>query len=204
VRWQAIATALVAAAALGGCSAQSNQRVTSESIVVVPRDMNLILDGTFATGGTPPWYTTVPSAGSYRRVDLAGQRSLQISVPRRAPGVVILAQDTDFLPDHRAGSTYLLTVDIRAVRSSQPVTTELRLNYVGGGYGFFIGRPTATSPGAGVPSAIVGTTHGWVTVQARAMAQLPLVSIDAFVLDSGSGGFSGTVWTKDVSLRDLG
>lgn len=83
-----------------------------------------------------------------------------------------------------------------------PLTTELRLNYRGGSYEFFAGGVVRSGQYVG---AIPGTTTGWSTVQARATASKPLVSIEVFPLTSDRPvHFSGTADIRDVTLRYAG
>jgi hypothetical protein len=193
---------LAIAIATGGCEATSNSAVTSQSIVVVPAGPNLILDGRFNQALSGPWEFTLPAGAQERRGAVAGQDALIIAQP--APGgqgPLVLQQATDVLPDYRIGATYVLRALVRTVAVTRPIETELKLDYAGGGYGFFGSTASTPAPSGRLGRYVSGTTDGWLTVEVRATAQLPLTSIDAFVIDAPDGAaFAGTISVKNVTL----
>lgn len=185
-------------ALVSGCAAPSSTRVTTQSIVNVPAGTNLIADATFRQGTAGPWHVTVP-AGSNTSVEaIAGTHFLNIAKPPPVgSGPLTVEQSTDVLPSRAAGSEYDLRVQIRMVDVSEAISTQIRLNYQSGGYAFFTGRPV----GGGGAGPLRGTTNGWVTVRVRARAELPLDSIEAFALDTGTpSAFSGTIWITGAEL----
>jgi hypothetical protein len=117
--------------------------------------------------------------------------------------MVVLQQDVTALPSYAAGSQYALRFRVRTINLNRRLPTELKLNYAGGGYRFFRGRPlrARTTSGAGIPS---GTSAGWIPIVVTATAWFPLQSINAFIIDSGPGPLSGRVWIDDIELHFVG
>jgi hypothetical protein len=203
---KSLITAILVTVAMGGCSAQSNQRVTSMSVISLPPGANLVGDGGFEQSGLGPWTLRLPheiAAAIDPEVSFSGRRSLRITA--RAPRLaspLVLEQDAVALPIYATGSRFVLTFRSRTVRLSRPLQTELKLNYAGGGYRFYRGRATGQAPntwGTGIPP---GTSTGWTTTVVSATARFPLESITVFVVDSGLAPLSGTVWIDDIELHE--
>jgi hypothetical protein len=196
---------LLAAASTVGCSAGSNQRVTSMSIIALRPGANLVGDGGFEQSGLGAWTLRVGprvAATIDRRIRFSGEGSLRFTASaQRAPTSIVLSQQVADLPDSGVGSRYVLRVRARTVGVSRPLETELKLNFAGGGYRFFRGLSTDGLPKRrriGIPS---GTSPGWIKIVVAAKARFPLQSIEAFVLDSGPGRLTGTVWIDQVELH---
>lgn len=199
---------LVAAAMIGGCSARSNQRVTSISVISVPPGANLVRNGGFERSGLGPWTLRLApgiAAAIDPQVKFSGRHSLRITArTSRIATPLVLGQDAAALPTYATGSRYVLKFRSRTVGLNRPLQTELKLNYAGGGYSFYRGRATSQAPnasGTGIPS---GTSPEWTTMAVRATARFPLESITVFVIDSGLAPLSGTVWIDDIELRQSG
>jgi len=199
--------AILIVGAVAGCSSHANQRVTSMSIIVLPTHANLIRNGGFEHSGIDDW-TLRPRPGLRTvldsRVKFSGRRSLRLTAIGPGPvAPVVLTQEVVALPDSARGSRFLLTFRARTRRLSRSVQTELKLNYAGGGYKFFPGSSEDTTPGAFTARIPAGTSATWMKLVATAKASFPLHSIDAFVVDSGSGRLRGTVWVDNVELHSV-
>jgi hypothetical protein len=186
-----LAAALIALL-LCGCDARSSRQVSSESIVVLPAGVNLLRNASFARDSGRWWYVNTPAGVTAQLRGRVPHRVLTIRAARPGrPGRVFAVQSTAFLPDRSAGALYTLRVRLRLDRVRRALQVALRLVYAGGG-------------SSRVAAAIRGGGHGWQTVAVRARAARPLVSIDAFVLDSQSGTpFSGSVSIADPRLLSL-
>ncbi len=193
--------ALLTGAAIAGCDAASSTGVANESIVALPSNVNLLRNPGFVRQRDKTWYVHLPAGVSASLIG-PGRRTLTISAGKPgSAGAIFMVQATRFLPDARAGAVYLLRVRLRASGLTRPVKTELRLDYAGGAYGFFTATP-ARPVAAG--AAISGTTAGWITMQVRARAALPLTAVQAFLVDSlAQPVFSGSISIADPQLYAL-
>jgi hypothetical protein len=202
VRARLLAALMLLAVVLSGCSARSDSAVTTQSIAEIPTSENLLFNPAFTRSKIAAWHVILPRRGSAYLVRSGGHRVLVISAS--APGgtgLLLVHQTSALLPVHAVGSQYVLRVQLRRSNVSRTIYTELRLNYAGGGYGFFYGTPmTSASPPA--QPGIRGTTPGWVTVVVHARAQLPVESIEAMLADSRPDSpFSGSVAIGQPDLR---
>jgi hypothetical protein len=188
----------IAAVILGGCAAQSASRVTAQSVVVFPRDKNLLSDGGFGQASFGPWQVSVPPPGIASRIDTGSGEALTITIPRTArKGTEFLEQTVGNPPGRVARSDYLLRLRLCMFGVRQPIISQVRFNYADGGYQF-VGRATSASAYAGIPR---GTTPGCVPVQLNALATRPLASIDVFPVDTGADRpTGGSIMVSDVSL----
>jgi hypothetical protein len=175
------------------------------SIIVLPPGANLVGDGGFEQSGLGAWNLRLGpgvKATIDSQVRFSGRSSLRFTAKaKRLPTSVVLTQKVAAPPDSAAGSRYLLLVRARTLGLSRSLETELKLNYAGGGYGFFRGLTTDRALGGqriGIPR---GTSAGWSKIVVAATARFPLQSIEAFVIDSGLGRLTGTVWIDQVELH---
>jgi hypothetical protein len=200
-----IAAILVAAMVTGGCEARSNQSVTTKSIIAFPSGSNLVQNGGFERFGLESW-AVLHAPGITVAVDpqvrFSGRRSLKITAgTNRVASTLVVRQDAVALPSFASGSRYTLTFQARTAGLDRALQTELKLNYAGGGYGFYRGKAmtqaSASSP-TGIPP---GTSNEWIKMMVTATARFPLESIGVFVIDSGLGPLTGTVWVDEIALR---
>jgi hypothetical protein len=201
-KWTAfVIAAMLTTAVLEACNTNSAQRVTSMSIAPRPRGSNLLSDGGFEQPGTGAWVVNSVrgvSLDSDRAIRAGGVQSLRLrAIHAVVPASIAIEQNVSALPQTHAGARYVLHLQVRTAHLNRRVHTELKLNYAGGGYAFFSGRPI-TGKRAGIPR---GTSARWRTVIVHATARYPLESIDAFVLDTGPGKLNGSVWLDDADLR---
>jgi hypothetical protein len=183
---------------LSGCAAGSSTRVTAQSIVALRSHFNLIQNPGFADLGHA-WRVYAPSAVVTTVTKEGDQRVLTIT-NGVAPvtGAVLVFQQPALLPALTPGSTYVLRMQIRAAHLSRAVRTELKLNYAGGGYAFFAASRVGSADGS---QTVSGTTPGWITVEARATAALPLNSVQVYAVDSSpTPGFSGSISLANPQL----
>ncbi len=218
-----LAAILSAAVPLGGCSASSDQRVRSRSIVALPANINLLGDGGFEQPGLGPWgMRSAPNIRVRidRKVHFSGSQSFELRAAHaHVARSVVLEQEVDAPPRRGPGSRYTLRMRVKTARLNRAVQTELRLNYAAGRYEFFRGvtshprrgstprdssspRPPSRLPkrlrGRGIPP---GTSAGWLSIVVHATARLPVQSISVLVLDTGPGRLAGTIWLDNVELR---
>jgi hypothetical protein len=187
------------ACAVAGCSSTSGSSVTRDSIVTLPYGYNLLQNPHFRVHPRATWTVRVPARSDLVVSDVRDLHVLTISHrPPGASGPLFIEQRPLLLPQTSVGTTYVLRVRLRARKLSRPVKTEIRLTYSGGGYAFFAAAPLSP-PGAS--GDIRGTTDGWVSVEARATAALPIASIEVLLLDSlPRPRFSGSISVADPSL----
>jgi hypothetical protein len=182
-----------------GCSAASSTRVEDQSIVSLSPDTNLIANGQFSRTLGATWRVVLPPGGTARR--LPAQEALELTVPPATGGTVVLEQTSYFLTNRDTGSSYVLTAQVKLVHARNRLTSELRFNYSGGGYGF-VGATRIQSPKQTLSTSVHSAP--WINVSVRGTAQLPLTSIAAFVIDAApADGFAGTVLVRRVSLHTV-
>jgi hypothetical protein len=199
-RFAAAAAMVLTVFASAGCDTSANRRVTSMSIVALSMERNLIQNGGFERS-LGLWTLRIKS--SSWRIDArhrwSGRSSLElVAKPGRGRPQIILEQQIVGLPKRRPGSTYRLQFRVRTSGLNRSVQTELKLNFVGGGYRFVRGGPIARGGKRGIPP---GTSRRWVSVRVEATAPAELSAIDAFVVDSGTKPLSGRIWIDGVHLR---
>ena len=183
-----------------GCSSESNDAVTSESIVTVSPSLNLVAGGGFEGDDIDKW-SLYEEGGVTLATDnethWRGESSLAVSA--RAAQVetsVTARQAAVLLPVTRVGSQYTLTLRAKTRQLSRQVPVEIKLSYTDDSYDFCV-RERGGAP-LGIPR---GTTDDWIQVEVQAIARKPLDAVEVFLLDSGPGRISGSVWVDDVRLR---
>ena len=183
-----------------GCNSESNDAVTSESIVTLSPSLNLVAGGGFEGEDIDNW--SLSQEGGVRfaidnETSLRGESSLAMSArAARVKTSATVRQVGVLLPVTRVGSQYTLTLRAKTRQLSRQVPVEIKLSYTDDSYDFCV-RERGGTP-LGIPG---GTTVDWIQVEVQAIARKPLDAVEVFLLDSGPGRISGSLWVDDVRLR---
>jgi hypothetical protein len=95
---------------------------------------------------------------------------------------------------------------VRTRDLSRAVPASIKMKYDNGNFDLFPGRAAkAASPAlarsrTGIPP---GTSRGWITITADAVAKRRIAAMGVYVFDSGPGPLRGTVWIDSAKLSRL-
>lgn len=200
VRVRCLSVLGLATLSLSGCGTEANEAVTSQSIVTVPSSLNLLAGGGFEQGDLDDW-SLYRVDGVSLAIDNAtrwrGERSLRVSArAARVKTSVTVRQPAILLPSTRVGSQYSLTLRAKTRALSRRIPVEMKLSYRDESYDFCVGERGGAP--LGIPR---GTTNEWIELEIQAIARKPLDAVEVFLLDSGPGRLSGSVWVDGARLQ---
>jgi hypothetical protein len=132
-----------------------------------------------------------------------GQRSARISASAtQVRYSVVLGQLVQRAAGATRGSRYRLVMRARTRGLNRPIQTSIKMRYANDKSDVFPGHVTAGAPrvaksATGIPR---GTSRGWITIRADAVAKRRIAAMGVYAFDSGPGPLRGTVWIDSVEL----
>ena len=203
--------AVIVTAGLAGCGpcGDNGDSESSDGSKKMPQGPELA-NASFEKRTLTPWQIAGKQQASFGVTDetsSGGRRSAQIRL--RAPRVrhsVVLGQLVPGAAGRARGSRYRLVMRVRTRDLSRAVPASIKMKYDNGNFDLFPGRAAkAASPAlarsrTGIPP---GTSRGWITITADAVAKRRIAAMGVYVFDSGPGPLRGTVWIDSAKLSRL-
>ncbi len=148
------------------------------------------------------WHSTSNGVGKIsvtRKPTWRGHASLMLrGTGKAAVGSTFVEQSLDALPSASSGTVYDFGFVALRHHLSRTVEAWIKLYYVDGSYEPVLAHPLhGRLSASGIPA---GSDRGWQAYGAEARAVKPLLAVELFICDTGSGPLTGTVQISDVSL----
>jgi hypothetical protein len=166
-----------------------------------------LANASFENRTLTPWQIAGKQHASFgvtQRASWGGQRSAKIRVrAAQLRGSVVLGQLVHAAAGDARGSRYRLVMRVRTRDLSRAVPTSIKMTYENGNFDFFPGRAATAASTAlaksrtGIPP---GTSRGWITITADAVAKRRIAAMGVYAFDSGPGPIRGTVWIDSAKL----